>query len=163
MNFVFHAKIVKAGINPCVKVPKRISAKLEATRGFIPVKGTIHGFSFQQTLCPVKEEGYRLYVNEPMRKATGLRVGQMATFVIEQDTTERNRNVPMLPAFKNKLEENNLLTAFLQLTPSRQKEVNRYLNHLKTEESVVKNIHKMIKALQVKTALHLINKPGSGK
>lgn len=150
MKHFFNSKITKAGINPCVTVPKKITSQLTATKGYIPVKGTIEGFFFQQTLCPVKGEGYRLYVNGPMMKSGNVQVGQIVAFIIEQDTLERNKNVPMPPAFKKKLKENKLLDSFLQLSPSRQKEVNRYLNNLKTEEILIKNIDKMILVMKGK-------------
>ncbi|MGQ0739202.1 MAG: DUF1905 domain-containing protein [Bacteroidota bacterium] len=158
MPFSFNAKISKAGINPYVNVPNTITDKLTATKGYIPVKGTINGFFFQQTLCPVKGEEYRLYVNGPMLNGGKVKVGQVARFEIEQDGLERNKNVPMHPAFKKKLEENKLLTAFQELTPSRQKEVNRYLNYLKTEEALAKNIGKVIKVLKGKASSPLIRK-----
>ena len=152
MKFSFKAKIYKVGINPCVKVPHTITAKLTATKGYIPVKGTIQNYFFQQTLCPVKNEAYRLYVNGPMMKGANIKMGQTAHFVIEQDSLERNKNVDMPEAFKKKLEENNLLSAFLQLAPFRQKEVCRYLNNLKTEETLAKNIDKMINVLKGKAS-----------
>ncbi|HLG39023.1 MAG TPA: YdeI/OmpD-associated family protein [Chitinophagaceae bacterium] len=164
MKFPFKAKIDKAGINPCVKVPLRITNNLKATKGYIPIKGKIQKHFFQQTLCPVKGEGYRLYVNGPMMKGADVKVGQTVHFVIEQDTLERNKNHPMPKAFKKKLEEHGLLTMFQQLAPSRQKEINRYLNNLKTEESLARNINKMIAVLKGKTIspLFRINKNSTG-
>jgi Bacteriocin-protection, YdeI or OmpD-Associated/Domain of unknown function (DUF1905) len=156
MKFYFKAKIYKAGINPCVKVPLSITAKLKATKGYIPVKGKILHHFFQQTLCPVKNEGYRLYVNGPMLKGANVKVGQTANFIIEQDTLERNKNVPVPKEFKKKLEENDLLAMFQQLSPSRQKEINRYLNNLKTEEAITKNINKMINVLKGKETSPLL-------
>ena len=150
MKFSFKAKIHKVGINPCVKVPLRITDKLKATKGYIPVKGKIENHFFQQTLCPVKGEAYRLYVNGPMLKGADVKVGQTANFIIEQDTLERNKNHPMPKEFKKKLEEHDLLKMFQQLSPSRQKEINRYLNNLKTEEALTKNINKMISVLKGK-------------
>ena len=150
MKFSFKAKIYKVGINPCVKVPLHITAKLKATKGYIPVKGKIENHFFQQTLCPVKDKGYRLYVNGPMLKGADVKVGQTANFIIEQDTLERNKNYPMPKQFKKKLEEHDLLKMFQQLTPSRQKEINRYLNNLKTDEALAKNIDKMINVLKGK-------------
>ena len=150
MKFSFKAKIYVVGINPCVKVPLHITAKLKATKGYIPVKGKIEDHFFQQTLCPVKDEGYRLYVNGPMLKGADVKVGQTANFIIEQDTLERNKNHPMPKQFKKKLVENDLLKMFQQLTPSRQKEINRYLNNLKTDEVLAKNINKMINVLKGK-------------
>jgi hypothetical protein len=150
MKFSFKAKIYIVGINPCVKVPLRISNKLKATKGYIPIKGKIEKHFFQQTLCPVKGEGYRLYVNGPMLKGAAVKAGQTVNFTIEQDTLERNKNVPMPKGFKKKLEEHDLLTMFQKLTSSRQKEINRYLNNLKTEETLTKNINKMINVLKGK-------------
>ena len=143
MKHSFKAKIYKVGINPCVKVPNRITDKLTATKGYIPVKGTIDGHLFQQTLCPVKGEGYRLYVNGLMLKGAQLKVGNTAHFIIEQDTLERNKNHPMPKGFKKKLEEHGLLKMFQQLS-------NRYLNNLKSEEALAKNINKMVDVLKGK-------------
>jgi hypothetical protein len=156
MKFAFNAKIYIVGINPCVKVPLYITAKLKAMKGYIPVKGKIRDHFFQQTLCPVKNEGYRLYVNGPMLKGGMVKVGQTINFIIEQDTLERNKNVPMSKEFKKKLEENDLLAVFEKLAPSRQKEINRYLNNLKTEEALTKNINKMINVLNGKETSPLL-------
>lgn len=150
MKHSFKAKIYIVGINPCVKVPQRISDKLIATKGYIPIKGIIEKHFFQQTLCPIKGEGYRLYVNGPMLKGGQVEVGDTAHFVIEQDSLDRNKNHPMPTDFKKKLEEHGLFEMFSQLSPSRQKEINRYLNNLKTEESLQRNIDKMINVLKGK-------------
>jgi hypothetical protein len=150
MKFFFKAKINKVGINPCVKVPLHITAKLKAAKGYIPVKGKIENHFFQQTLCPVKGERYRLYVNGPMLKGAGVKAGQTANFIIEQDELERNKNVPMRKEFKKKLAGHDLFDMFQKLTPSRQKEINRYLNNLKTEEVLAKNINKIINVLKGK-------------
>jgi Domain of unknown function (DUF1905)/Bacteriocin-protection, YdeI or OmpD-Associated len=156
MKFFFKAKIYKVGINPCVKVPLRITDKLKATKGYMPIKGKIENHFFQQTLCPVKGEGYRLYVNGPMLKGADVKVGQTANFTIEQDTLERNKNHPMPKGFKKELEKHDLLKIFQQLSPSRQKEILRYLNHLKTEEALTKNINKIINVLKGKETSPLL-------
>ena len=156
MQFFFKARIHKVGINPCVKVPLRITDKLKATKGYIPVKGKIETHFFQQTLVPVKDEGYRLYVNGPMLKGANVKVGDIAHFIIEQDTPERNKNHPIPKVFKKKLQEHDLLNIFQQLSPSRQKEINRYLNNLKTEEALMKNVNKMINVLKGKETSPLL-------
>ena len=155
MKFPFKARIYKVGINPCVKVPAAITAKLTATKGYIPVKGKIQHHFFQQTLCPVKNEEYRLYVNGPMMKGADIKVGQTAHFVIEQDTLERNKNIEMPEEFRRRLEENKLMKDFQQLAPFRQKEICRYLGQLKTEVSLTKNIDKLINALKGKSSSSL--------
>jgi hypothetical protein len=146
----FTSKIYKVGINPCVKVPRPITEKLKANKGYIPIKGTIDKHFFRQTLVPVKGEEYRLYVNGPMLKGANVKPGDTALFTIEQDTWERNQNHPMPAEFRKKLKQNDLLKKFQQLAPSRQKEINRYLNNLKTKEALAKNIGKMIRVLQGK-------------
>jgi hypothetical protein len=148
MKFRFEAKIYKVGINPCVKVPSTITKKMSPVKGYIRVKGTINRHSFFQTLMPVKNEGYRLYVNRPMLKGGKTKTGKKASFTIEQDLTSRVWKVPMNKAFGRKLKENNALPAFKKLTPSRQKEILRYLNSLKSKESLQRNIGLVIRGLQ---------------
>lgn len=148
MEFSFKAKIYKVGINPCVKVPARITDKLIATKGYIPVKGKIAGHPFIQTLVPVKNESYRLYVNGPMLKGSTTTVGETVKFIIEPGTARQNAPPPMRKEFKKQLETAGLTGAFKKLTPSRQKEILKYMSFLKTEESLLRNIDKIMKALK---------------
>ena len=103
----FRAEIDIIGINPFVYVPEKILDGLFAAagkhRGKIPVKMTIDGRAFRQTL--VKYSGHwRLYLNLPMRKAAGKDVGDTALFVISFD--EEERQMPMHPRFANALNAN---------------------------------------------------------
>jgi hypothetical protein len=150
MKFSFRAKIYKVGINPCVKVPLRVTANLTANRGYIPVKGTIGSQTFKQNLVPVKDAPYRLYVNGPMLSGSGMRVGEVATFNIEQDSNPRARNPRMIPLLKRRLEEAGLMQAFTALAGSRKKVVLYYLRLLKTPESKERNIQKILKNLKSK-------------
>jgi len=97
MKFSFEAKIYKAGINPCVKVPVRITVKMAVTKGYIYVRGKIKGYSFQQTLVPVTNEGYCLYVNGPMLKGSGTKPGDTVKFTIEEDPAPRTLDSYPLP------------------------------------------------------------------
>jgi hypothetical protein len=150
MKFSFEAKIYKVGINPCVKVPARITDKLIAKKGYIPVKGKINRHSFQQTLVPVKDAGYRLYVNGLMLKGSSTKVGDRVKFTIEQDSKPKTLPPPMLKEFKKQLDQFDLHPQFQKLTPSQRLEVLRYMSYLKTEEARVRNINKVIKNLQAK-------------
>lgn len=144
----FKAKIYKVGINPVVEVPSRITDKMTAVRGYIPVKGKIEGHPFLQTLCPVKDAPYRLYVNGPMLEGGAVGVGDTASFSIEQDFSDRERKAFRMPAALRKaLDESNLYDAFKKQIPSRQKETIRYLRMLRTDESVQRNIKKVIASL----------------
>jgi hypothetical protein len=148
MNRSFKATIYKTGINLCVDVPVRITARMKAHKGYIPIKGTINGHDFVQTLVPVKDGPYRLFVNGAMLKGSETKLGDTVHFKIEQDEAERKEAFP--PAFKKALTANKLIAAFGKLTPGRQKEILRYLNQLKTIGSLERNINKVISQLQGK-------------
>src|SRR5688572_23835759 len=130
MAFTFKAKIYKVGINPCVKVPLRITKTMKSEKGYIPVKGKIENHSFKQTLVPVKGEPYRLFVNGPMLKGANVTLGQTVRFSIVQNFSSRKREFPMVRGFKTELDKHNLFPAFKKLTPSRQKDILKYLNYL---------------------------------
>jgi len=148
----FSAKIFKIGINPYVLLPKDILKYLftEAgkEKGHIPVCITINKQRFEQTL--VKYSGkWRLYLNTPMRKVAQKDTGDVINIEIEYDPNDRK--VPLHPQFETALKKNKKATeVFEKLSSSRQKEISRYLNHLKTKESITKNINRAISFLQGK-------------
>lgn len=145
--YKFTALIYKVGINPCVDVPSRITKSLTAKKGYIPIKGTINAFFFQQTLCPVKDGLHRLYVNGPMLKGGEVEVGNKASFIIEQDDTPKTEVA--VPEFLVKaLKKHRLTKAFEALIPSRQKEISKYLSYLKTDEARDRNLEKFISKLK---------------
>lgn len=86
---------------------------------------------------------WRLYINGEMRRAAGVDVGDQAHIKIEFDPVPRVEVMsPKLEAalWKNKQAKN----VFEKLAPSRQKEIIRYLNGMKTEASLERNIEKVI-------------------
>jgi hypothetical protein len=148
MKFSFEARIYKVGINPCVKVPSGITEKMTATKGYIRIKGKIERHPFTQTLVPVKNSEYRLYVNGPMLKGSQTRLGDTVKFSIEQDHTPWTETITMSPRFRKALQKHGLLNMFKGLIPSRQKEILRYLNYLKTEEARERNMRKVLTQLK---------------
>ena len=130
----FSAKIGKLSINPVVdpseKVLNAIFKQAGRSTGPIAVCGTINGAEFIQTL--VKYRGaWRLYINGEMLKASGIRVGDEAKIKIEFDP--RPRDIPIPGSFTTALQRNaEAKKAFDALSPSRQKEILRYLGFLKT-------------------------------
>ncbi len=138
----FTAKIFIIGVNPYVLLPKEVLQKLfkdsGKSKGPIPVKGTFNSHRFTQTL--VKYQGkWRLYLNTPMRKATGLDVGDSGKFKIQFDA--KPPQVEMPPALEKAFKKNKkVLAVFNSLPPSRQKEIKRYIGFLKNEESIEKNV-----------------------
>lgn len=156
MKFTFKTKIYKVGINLCVKVPLRITKTMEPAKGYIRIKGTIENHTFEQTLVPVKNSNYRLFVNGPMLKGSGMSLGKTATFVIEQDfSTLPRRDSAMSPVFKKLLSRANVIKSFQALTPYRQKEILRYLYYLKTDNAKIRNMQKVIDQLKSGKASHV--------
>lgn len=145
----FSAKIHIIGVNPYVLLPapvlKEIFSQSGKDKGPIPVRGTINGNPFLQTL--VKYSGkWRLYLNTPMRKASAIDVGDIADVEIEFDPTPRI--IPVHPELKKALAKNKKAkAAFEKLAPYRQKEIVRYIANIKTDGSVMRNIEKIIQHL----------------
>lgn len=146
----FSAEIYKISINPVVdpsdKVLSAIFRQAGKDKGPIPVRGTLNGAEFIQTL--VKFQGsWRLYINGKMLADSGLAVGDRAT--IEIDFDPRPRKVPISSALAAALKnDKKAKTAFENLSTSRQKEIMRYLHLLKSEETVKKNVERVIKHLR---------------
>ena len=145
----FTAKIYKIGINPYVLLPSAVLKALfrEAgkDKGPIRIKGTLNRENFQQTL--VKYSGkWRLYLNTSMRTAAGVDVGDVVKCTIRYDP-----DIPVLemhPKLLSSLAGNSAAASiFGKLAPSYQKEIIRYINLLKTEEAVDRNVEKAINHL----------------
>ena len=142
----FSSKVQIIGVNPYVLLPssilKYIFQKAGKDKGAIPVKGKLNGKSFIQNL--VRYSGkWRLYLKGPMRQATGIDVGDMAN--VEIDFDPKPREVSMHPKLKKALQQDTKAkAAFNKLSPSRQKEIMKYINFLKSEESVDKNVARAI-------------------
>ncbi|MEO8111726.1 MAG: YdeI/OmpD-associated family protein [Ginsengibacter sp.] len=137
------------GINPFVFVPEKILAiifkKAGKDKGPIPICGAINGNAYQQTL--VKYGGaWRLYINGTMLKNSPKRIGEIITVTVTFDPSDRTiqPHPQLLKALKGNIEAK---AAFDELTPSKQREIIRYIAHLKNPESVDRNIKRAINFL----------------
>lgn len=148
----FTAVIEIIGVNPYVLLPEAILTKLFAqadkNKGPIPVRCTVDGHSFIQTL--VKFAGaWRLYINGPMLKATQKGVGDTINVRIAFDPADRS--IPMHPVLGDALKaEPVAMKVFESLPPSRKKEIVRYIGHLKSDGAVKRNVTRAIAFLQGK-------------
>lgn len=138
----FSQKIGIIGVNPHVIVPPKVLAALFKARGKgrrgVPVKGLLNGSPFLQTVVPY-DGAWRLYLNGPMLKATGLAVGDTARIEVEYDP--KPRTLPMHPKFGRALAANpRARTAFEALPAYCRKNVLRYLGNLKSEATVDRNV-----------------------
>ena len=123
---------------------------MTAAKGYIRIKGAINGFAFRQTLVPVKDAPYRLFVNIPMLKGGNAAIGDTAEFAIQKDKTPVEKDYEMNPILLEELKANKLEKAFDTLTPSRKKDILKYLSYIKTEVTVRKNVDKVIGQLKAK-------------
>ena len=146
----FSATIYKLGINPVVDPPERVLAAIfkdaGRSKGPIPVRGRVNAAVFQQTL--VKYSGaWRLHINGVMLKASGAKVGETVKIDVEFDPSPREVRMPeaLAQAFSK---DRAARSAFDKLAPSRQKEILRYIGSLKTEESIRKNVEKIVRQLR---------------
>jgi hypothetical protein len=146
----FKSKIYKVGINWCVDVPVRITKEIVPEKGYIKIKGQINGFDFSKNLVPVKNKPYRLFVNLIMMKGANTALGKIASFQIEQDLKKVIREYPVPNLLAAQLTKTNLTGDFNKLTPARRKDILKYLNSIKTEETLVKNIGRVIRQLHAK-------------
>ncbi|NML70099.1 DUF1905 domain-containing protein [Chryseobacterium sp. RP-3-3] len=149
----FTALLEIIGINPFVFVPEEILSEIFTAAGKdkspIPVKGTVNGKEFKQNLMKYLGE-WRLYINLMMLKNSPKRIGETIEISIEYDDSDRSISIhPKLDlAIKASPDA---MKNFENLIPSRRHELVRYINNLKTDASIERNIEKIIRHLQGET------------
>ena len=135
--------------NPFVFIPvdvlERLFQQANQSKGPIPVKGRINGKPYQQTL--VKYSGkWRLYINMKMLKNSPKRIGEIIEVEIAFDPNDRS--IEPHPKLTQALADNEeAREVFERLSPSKQKEIVRYISQLKTDKSVEKNVARAINFL----------------
>ena len=142
LMYKFKAQLEIIVGNPFVFLPLEILEKIfqqaNQNKGPIPVRGTINRKPYQQTLLKYSGE-WRLYINMKMLKDSPRRIGEIIEVEIEFDPSDRT--IATHPKFRKALEDNQAAKkVFDGLSPSRQKEIVRYIANLKTEKSIDKNI-----------------------
>lgn len=146
----FTAQLNIIGINPFVFIPEEILDEIFEISGRnkspIPVKGTVNGKEFKQNLMKYLVE-WRLYINFTMLKDSPKRIGEIIEVSVEFDDSDRT--ISIHPQLDKAIRENPVtLQNFENLIPSRKLELIRYINNLKTEASIQRNIEKIIRHLQ---------------
>lgn len=146
----FSAKVHTLGINPCVDVPAEIAVKLlsQATKsnGPVPVRGRLHATRFQQTLVKFRGK-WRLYLNGDMRRRAGVESGDVVEVELAYDLNPPVTEMPakLAAALAKRAKAR---AAFDNLTPSRKKDIIRYLDNLQTNEALERNIQKVLRQLK---------------
>lgn len=152
-NTHFTARLEIIGINPFIFIPEevlnQIFEKAGKNKSPIPVKGTVNGKEFKQNLMKYLGE-WRLYINLTMLKDSPKRIGEMIEVFVEYDDSDRT--IPIHPKLEKAIRESAIAAKnFENLIPSRKLELIRYINNLKTEESINRNIEKIIRHLHGET------------
>lgn len=152
-NNSFTAALDIIGINPFVFVPEDILTlifeKAGKDKSPVPVKGMVNGKEFQQNLMKYKGE-WRLYVNLLMLKNSPKRIGEILEIFIEYDDSDRS--IAIHPKLDKAIKASSVASNnFENLIPSRRHELIRYINNLKTEASIDRNIEKIIRHLHGET------------
>ncbi len=133
-------------INPFVSLPEAVLADIFRQGGRnkspIPVRGSINGRSYQQTLVRFRG-AWRLYVNMEMLDDSPRRIGELVEVEVAYDP--RERTIETHPKLAAALQENDhARKVFESLTPARRKEIIRYISNLKTDKAVNRNVDRAI-------------------
>lgn len=136
----FSGPIHKIGINPVVDVPVRISRAF-GRRGYVPVSVYLGDRKFPANLVPVGGGRHRLYLNLPMRQAAQRDTGDRITVRVEPDSSSRVLRPPadLLRALGVKGR-----AALAGATPSRRKEIMRWVIAAKAAETRARRIAKVV-------------------
>jgi len=142
----FTATLNIIGVNPYVHVPDKILEyifrKSGKRKGAIPIKGTVNGVPYKQTLIRYSGD-WRLYVNTTMLHRSPRRIGEIIKVSVEFDPEPRV--ITPHSDFKKALNKNReAKKVFDGLPASRRLEIVRYLANLKTEKALEKNILRAI-------------------
>ena len=146
----FTATVHKLGINPCVDVPQEIVDALlrEAGKRSAPVqvKGTLNGRVSFATSVVRYRGAHRLYLNTQMRRQAGAGAGDTVRIALAYDPDPRMPPVPR--ALSEALNRNERAKARWRLLPaSRRKEILAYLDSLKSEAGMARNVAKVVRML----------------
>ena len=140
MSHRFTARLYRQGILRCLDVPGRVSEHLGV--GHVAVSGTVEGMSFQSTLAPRGDGLHRLFVHSRIFKARGVDSGDLVEVELEYDPEPEAAVPPELAdalAGAPESEEN-----FHALTPARRREVIRYVESAKRDETRARRVAEIV-------------------
>ena len=138
--------------NPFVPVSAARAARLRPGRKALPVLVRVNGKPdppWRINLMPAGDGSFYLYLHGTVRKASGTKVGDKVAIEMDFDAAYHNGPMHPMPAwFKAALAKDTRARAnWDQLTPSRRKEVVRYLNWLKSDDAKRRNLEKVMRVL----------------
>jgi hypothetical protein len=148
----FTAVIKIIGVNPYIDVSAARAAKLKpGWKKPLPVLVRINSKPekpWRINMMPKGDGSFYLYLAEPVRDASGTKVGDKVTAEVSFDDKYKSGPMTMPAWIKAALDKNPAATqAWKALIPSRQKEILRYLTNLKSQEAKERNLEKTIRML----------------
>lgn len=128
-----------------ITAPKRV-VDFFATRGRVPVRGTINGYEFRSSLMPMGG-CHMMAVNKTMRAGAGVKAGDTLDVVMERDLEERTVEAPA--ALKKALAKHKKAQAHWdKLSFSHKKEIARWILEAKQEETRERRLAKAMEILK---------------
>lgn len=139
--------------NPYVHMSReRATALKPGWRKPMPVLVKINGQPkppWRINMMPIGNGAFYLYLHGDVRKASATKVGDMVDVDVRFDPAYRGGPTHDMPSwFRDPLYSNaRAKKAWLELIPSRQKEILRYLSWLKSDAARERNVAKAIRVL----------------
>lgn len=152
----FTATIDLRGINPFVPVSAPRAEKIKpGWRKAMPVKVRIDGQPSQPwriNMMPAGDGAFFLYLHELVRSASGTSVGDRVKVEVEFDQDYRGGPAAAMPlSFAKALKGSPAaMKNYKALSPSRQKELVRHFERLKTEAAIERNLAMALHVLEGK-------------
>lgn len=137
----FSARIEKVGVNPLVAVPLRITREF-GVRGFVPVRVWLGAEVFRATLVPDGAGRHRLFLNLPMRRAACRDVGDRIEIRVAREDAPKLWRLPRDLAAA--LRAAGRLEEFRANSPSRRKEVIRWVTAAKSADTRARRVKKAV-------------------
>jgi hypothetical protein len=169
MALRFKAKIKINGINPYVLVSRVQAQQLQPNwRKPMPVMIQVNGKPDEPwhiNMMPVGDGSFYLYLHGDVRKASKTEVGDSVEIDVKFDNAYRNGPMNSMPDWFNvPLRANKTaLNNWNNLTPSRQKEILRYLASLKSNEARQGNLDKVMRMLSGESGRYMARDWKNGK
>jgi hypothetical protein len=148
----FRGEILIRGVNPYVLVSRKQADQIKtAWRKPLPVLVRVNGQPNEQwriNMMPVGDGNFYLYLHSDVRKASNTKVGDIVSIEISFDAAYRNGPQPVPEWFAKALIDHPIAkNNWEKLSPSRQKEIVRYLMNLKSSEAQARNVIRAIGVL----------------
>lgn len=149
----FRARILIRSANPYVHISRdRATVLKPGWRKPMPVLVQINRQPrppWRINMMPIGNGAFYLYLHGDVRKASATKVGDMVDVDVRFDPAYRGGPMHDMPSwFRTPLDADaRAKRGWLALTPSRQKEILRYLSWLKSDAARERNVAKAIRVL----------------